>query len=390
MDDAEFDKENAELEAVFGFPSEFPYEFDSVGTEPVESGSTGTQSSDEEDFFAGLTRRLSHTSLHETRKEQQLTVPICNSDKTESQKMTRGLAGSPQSILSGIGSWSGRSGGSGDGSPNGSSRVPSPTTTPFKASNDAWDVLYEAAGQVARLKMYGDVSSKLEFQNRGVLGGLPPHAVAGNAFLANQGISQVRYQQVRAEQLLKQQQQQQCGSVWAKQGKASWVTQQHQAQVQNRVRDLCEFGYDYEGVKCARPLPHSAWHPLQVKQQNHQVPHFGSGSRPGLQAGSGVNKRGCAGTGVFLPRQYGAPPPESRKKTNCATPVLVPAKVIHALNLNIDDLNAASQPRFSGAFGVDYDALLARRNALLLQQKLSLRREEAANYELRLPQEWTY
>jgi len=37
-----------------------------------------------------------------------------------------------------------------------------------------------------------------------------------------------------------------------------------------------------------------------------------------------------------------------------AAPVLVPAKVIHALNLNIDDFNAASQPRFSGAFGVDY------------------------------------
>ena len=38
----------------------------------------------------------------------------------------------------------------------------------------------------------------------------------------------------------------------------------------------------------------------------------------------------------------------------CATPVLVPAKVIHALNLNIDELNAAGQPRFSSAFGVDY------------------------------------
>ena len=35
-----------------------------------------------------------------------------------------------------------------------------------------------------------------------------------------------------------------------------------------------------------------------------------------------------------------------------AAPVLVPAKVIHALNLKIDDLN--SQPRFLGAFDVDY------------------------------------
>ncbi|XP_020237033.1 uncharacterized protein LOC109816426 [Cajanus cajan] len=383
MEDAEFDKENTHLDPAFAFPSEFPYEFHSVGTEPLESGSTGTESSDEEDFFAGLTRRLGHTSLNETRKEQ-LTLPIFNSARTESQKMTRALAGSPQSILSGIGSWSGRSGGSGEGSPNGSSRVPSPTTTPFEGGNDAWDVLSAAAGQVARLKI-NEATSKMDFYNRGVLGGLPPPVVAENAFFVNQGVSQVRYQ-VRPEQV-------QCGgSVWGRQGKASWVTQQQHPcpEVQNRVRDLREFGYDYEGLKCARPLPHSAWHPLQVKHQNHQVANFGSGSRPGLQTGSGV-KRGCGGTGVFLPRQYGPPPPESRKKTSCAAPVLVPAKVIHALNLNMDDLNAASQPRFSSAFGVDYDALIARRNALLLQQKLSLRRDEAANYEvLRLPQEWTY
>jgi len=77
MDESEFD-------AAFGFPSEFPYDFQSVGAEPLESGSTGTESSDEEDFFAGLTRRLSHASLHETKKEQLLTVPICNGDnKTE-------------------------------------------------------------------------------------------------------------------------------------------------------------------------------------------------------------------------------------------------------------------------------------------------------------------
>ena len=104
------------------------------------------------------------------------------------------------------------------------------------------------------------------------------------------------------EQVLKQQ----CGSVWGRQVKPnSWSSQ---LQVQNR---------GYEGsVKCARALPQPAWPPLQVKHQNHQhLPHAGSGSRPVLQTGSAV-KRGCAGTGVFLPRQYGAPPPEPRKKTS--------------------------------------------------------------------------
>jgi len=40
---------------------------------------------------------------------------------------------------------------------------------------------------------------------------------------------------------------------------------------------------------------------------------------------------------------------------------LVPAKVIHALNLNTDDLNAANQQRFSSAFGVDYGKWVLRK-----------------------------
>lgn len=117
-------------------PYEFPYEYGV--SSPV---STETESSDEEeDFLAGLTQRLSHsTLLHDTtQKQRQLTK-------------TRDLAGSPQSTLTGMG---GRCGGSGDGSPNSHSGVPS----------DPWEVIYAAAGQVARLKMHAQVS-QLHFQN---------------------------------------------------------------------------------------------------------------------------------------------------------------------------------------------------------------------------------
>ncbi|KAI4306772.1 hypothetical protein L6164_030021 [Bauhinia variegata] len=78
---------NADLDAAFSFPSEFPYEFDSFGvssalSSPVESvaGSTEAESSDEEFFFTGLTRRLSRASLNDTRK---LTVPNSTRDKAE-------------------------------------------------------------------------------------------------------------------------------------------------------------------------------------------------------------------------------------------------------------------------------------------------------------------
>ena len=198
----------AGFEPSLTFPTEFPYEFDSFCSSsalssPVESvaGSTETESSDEEDFFAGLTRRLTQSSLQETQK---LTVPgsfshtkpeVTFSSKAKQPftlvsssfsslivfenrvliwvslfgELTQWvMAGSPQSTLSGIGSWSGRSGVSSNGSPNGPSQFPSPPTTPFGAQNDTWDLIYAAAGQVARLKVSGE-SQKYNPQSRGLL-----------------------------------------------------------------------------------------------------------------------------------------------------------------------------------------------------------------------------
>ncbi|XP_028779732.1 uncharacterized protein LOC114752227 isoform X2 [Neltuma alba] len=387
LGDKENDKNgvNADLDASFGFPSEFPYDFYSFGpsgsamSSPVESvaGSTETDSSGsdvDEDFFAAWSRRLSQSSLYKTPK---LTVATCcDRDKTEVQK-TRGLARSPQSTLSGIGSWSGSSAVSGDRSPSIGSQVPSPPTTPFPAKNDlAWDVIYAAAGQVARLKMNSEVS-KYDFQNGAFLGAPRPAIPKTQApsIYSNQSFLQAQ-----------QASQQQCTSVWGRQAKADWLAQQQQKMQNRAVRNV-----GYESVKCGRPLsmPHCAWSPLQVQTHNHQqVQLNGSGSRAAANGGS-VGRRGCGGTGVFLPRQYGNPP-EPRKKTSCA-PVLLPSKVVPGRNLKSDDLNAANQTGFSAAFAAEYDALVARRNALLLQQqRISGRPEEVANHDLRLPQDWIY
>ncbi|GJM88757.1 hypothetical protein PR202_ga05314 [Eleusine coracana subsp. coracana] len=50
----------------------------------------------------------------------------------------------------------------------------------------------------------------------------------------------------------------------------------------------------------------------------------------------------------------------------CST-VLVPARVVQALNLNLDDLGA--QPCYPGGFFLDHDALISRSNAMLANQK---------------------
>uniref|UniRef100_A0A803P1L5 TIP41-like protein n=1 Tax=Cannabis sativa TaxID=3483 RepID=A0A803P1L5_CANSA len=395
---------------VNGFPTEFPYEFDSFGSNsalssPVESvvSSTETESSDEEDFFAGLTRRFAQSNLREAQKP---AAPCLSQEKPEWVS-----SGSPQSILSGIGSWSGRSTISSNGSPNGPSQVVSPPTTPFGAKNDTWDLIYAAAGQVARLKMSGE-DAKMSQQGRGLLGPprtpspLPSLRNPNSGLYSNQGLSQniAQFQALKPDIAVKPQ----GANAWGRQVKACWSAQaqaqvqvqaQAQAQahahaqqqnqhyfhqqVQNRGRNN-----GYENGRCGRALnlSQSAWPSLQVQNQN-QLPNRPAMGAAAPHTGSGA-KRECAGTGVFLPRRY-SNPPESRKKS--ASPnVLLPAKVVQALNLSFEDSNGYSQPRFGCNIAPDHEALMARRNAILDQQRRSLRPEVALNHEIRLPQEWTY
>ncbi|KAJ4891997.1 Uncharacterized protein Rs2_31745 [Raphanus sativus] len=115
-----------------GFPNEFPYEFDSPAfspgfTSPGNSTETEDESSDdEEDFLAGLTRRLAPST-------QRLPPPT--SSKSEEKRQVA-AATSPQSTLR--------------------SPIAPPShaahTAPFKRDN-AWDVISAAAGEVARLKL---------------------------------------------------------------------------------------------------------------------------------------------------------------------------------------------------------------------------------------------
>ncbi|XP_007009141.2 PREDICTED: uncharacterized protein LOC18585980 [Theobroma cacao] len=368
-----------------GFPTEFPYEFDSFDSSsalssPVESvvGSTETESGDEDEFLAGLTRRLAHST------SQKFTVPVLSLDKTEKSGV---LASSPQSTLSGLGSWSTSS----NGSPNGPSQVPSPPTTPFGAQNDTWDLIYAAAGQVARLKMSNEAPKYTSFNYGRGLPKAQSHAVMRNSssgLYPSQGLSynlaQTNQYHGRQEQVLKPQ----CGAVMARQVKASnWqaqLQQQQQQHIQSRARN--------NNVVGVRPLglPQSSWPPLQVQSQQQQQPQHnsGSGMRAMFLSGSGSVKRECAGTGVFLPRRYGNPP-EPRKKSGCST-VLLPAKVVQALNLNFDDTNGHVQPHINPSFASNYDALLARRNALSTQARRGYRPEGGLNHEIHLPQEWTY
>lgn len=288
--------------------------------------------------------------------------------KGESPKPSE-MATSPQSTLYGIGSSSFSSDG---GSPDGPSQVSSPPSTPFRQPrDDALDLLYAAAGEVERLGLNNESS-------RGLL--VPPQAcsyqipVAKNQKngtgcfyssrdLIQQQLQAARFYQLKKQQLLKLQQQQQQYSAAA----AAADCRRNQNRATNSVR----------------PLSTSAWPPLQSQpQQQQQTPLPGSGMTAVFL--NGGSRRQSNGTGVFLPRRVGTTS-EPKKKPGCST-VLLPARVVQALNLNLDDMGL--HPRFPGCYVLDNDAAIARSN--MKRNQAAAAPAAATSPELRLPQEWTY
>ncbi|XP_047961764.1 uncharacterized protein LOC125206560 [Salvia hispanica] len=255
------------------------------------------------------------------------------------------MSTSPQSTLSHLSSWAG----SNNGSPNG---FPSPPTTP---KNDAvGDLVYLAAGQLAKLKLNAAAAKT------------PNPSLVHSIYLQQQMVKQ-KYQ-MRA-------------------GQEAWPVQPN---------------------------------PTRVVGLGGRAAAFGSG-------GAAV-KKGCAGTGVFLPRRYGNntnpnPNPnnnyiinndviikndcnayyasDARKKSAGYSAAAIPIRNVHALKKNLDNMNGFAQsqpqpiyhPKLDRGFISDYDLLMARRNALLLQQQrrsFLLEGSSPINRGAYLPQEWTY
>lgn len=392
--DAAVNNKNAEAKDVFGsvneyggtplFPCEFPYGFGSFNGfssdlgSPVESvvGSTETES-DEEDYLAGLTRQMAHSTLEDEYRRNRVASGAENTKR-------RTASESPQSTLCAAGNACGCGQGSGHGSPNGPLRVSSSSAT--------WDLLYAAAGEVAKLR--GDQGSHCFNHNsqRRTHWDPPrmqPSAVSlpmensltsdaslyQNPLMSYQKLQESQYQQLRHHQMMKQQEKEQIAN-------GAWIGQllQNQTAVQNN-----------RGRNTVTPLglSSSTWPPLQPRKT-------GSDMRA-VFAGNPRAKRESAGTGVFLPRRV-VPPMETRKKPGCTT-VLLPARVVQALNLNLDDRSGPQHrypSRYGGSFNADGDAAFFRLRGddnVPSHQKLNILRSQPVmmnNNEVRLPQEWTY
>uniref|UniRef100_A0A452Z8K6 Uncharacterized protein n=1 Tax=Aegilops tauschii subsp. strangulata TaxID=200361 RepID=A0A452Z8K6_AEGTS len=330
-----------------------PDEFldDDFFSEEEKAAVAARSESDEEDSLAGLSRRL---------------AGLLGGDKlaVTPAKQEEVTAGSPKSTLCGLPK-------SGQESPNsGASQGNSPPSSPLEQQPaDPWDVLYEAAGQVNSIPAPGH---PYVLHGRG---GFvpparkasppppPPHvpAPAGTAaggvyyhpfahLITQRQIQAARFHLLKQQQLFKQQRDRQLAAA------AAWGVRRNAAAKRAGAAPI--------------DLSPASFPPLLKTQLQHTpAPHPTHPAAAGMRAvfltPPGA-KRERNGTGVFLPRPAGAPA-EPRKKSGCST-VLVPARVVHALNLNLDDLGA--QPRYAGGIILDHEALIGRSNAMLASQKM--------------------
>lgn len=362
------------------YPFEFPLGFGPFGVtsdlgSPVESlvGSSETES-DEEEYIAGLTHQMKRSTLEDG-------FGLDNSH-------VWGSSGSPQSTLCAVGSGCGCKQSSSRGSPNGHYQASHPQLT--------LDLLYAAAGEVSKMRMneeaYGFINS------RGPLA--PPRKPSPVSVpLKNRETDAEVYQQLQASQFLHLRRQQlieQMNSA-ARVGQTKGSVRHPQPQMpQNRGRNN-EF---FNGRNCRSATAGLASQPTwAAPPRKHTInpPPNGSGMRA-VFLGAPGGKRECAGTGVFLPRQAGGTISDTRKKPACST-VLVPARVMQALNLNLDDMYVQRiqplqlQSRYPSVLnaGKNDVSVRIRSETLVSQQKPNLRAAvPAVNHDIGLPQEWTY
>ncbi|EEF41716.1 uncharacterized protein LOC8272053 [Ricinus communis] len=146
-----------------------------------------------------------------------------------------------------------------------------------------------------------------------------------------------------------------------------------------------------------RHLPQLPLQPQQQQLRSKSNPRAHSRTRHptnGASGGSGMRaifldsgKQTC-GTGVFLPRRAGTNLPFSKKPA--CSPVLLPARVVQALNLNIHETGLQISRRKDASRSGDCNLIKNRTGKDGSAQCCVVSQNENSSPEILLPKEWTY
>lgn len=296
------------------------------------SGSTETESDEEDIVLAGLTRKMGRVALEDS------SCPVHSKGTV--------LSSSPQSTLCGCVCNQGSS----RDSPSGPVSPPQPPPKDNeKDSNATLDLLNKAAGEVARLKMKTDDSSNNNNCKKSTGTGFFDCSQKGILYpapLRNPDLFPPLYFQPQFHHF--------PPMVWSPSVGAQYNQPKQQPPQQNRATKNNN-NQNNKSTNNNRPLglPPSAWPPLQAQNQAqaHNMQPAPVFPRP---------KRECAGTGVFLPRRV--TPSDTRKKS---------------------EGNTNTTKTKNGKGSQSQSQSTNRRNSRTTQAS-------ANQGDIQLPQEWTY
>ncbi|XP_027942052.1 uncharacterized protein LOC114195765 [Vigna unguiculata] len=131
-----------------------------------------------------------------------------------------------------------------------------------------------------------------------------------------------------------------------------------------------------------------------ARSSSYQRPKHATGG-PGMQAVFLVSGQGsCGGTGVFLPQKAGT---KSTRKPACA-PVLLPARVVQALNLKVHQLgmqiSPSQGPKYGQRNGEVYRSESTKKKSYekegMKQCSVIISQSQSCSPDIFLPKEWTY
>ncbi|KAJ0705139.1 hypothetical protein HanPI659440_Chr14g0570271 [Helianthus annuus] len=328
-----------------------PYDF-------ASSSSTESES-DDDDVIPGLTHRFTRS----VSLQERLKVPYTIQKK-------RVFSVSPESTLN----WNAC----------GPTHVRSSPTTPFgQPDNDALELIYAAAGQVARMKM--NAVNHAVYGSRSLLGAPRPLGPPLSHLNRNCTMFNEKQQMFFRQQQLRD------------------------------SRDRFSGGPNYPTAPrfvSGRPVGvgQPAWPPYPVERRQQPGNEFGLKPVPVGSNGRSIPavKKGCAGTGVFLPRNYSNAPPETKKNQVCSAANPAGRVLAQSMNKNHDPIVKKAQANMNGVFLRQNEAppvaqhhnnvkgdelaemIMAQRQraVMLAQQRRSSSHESVP--EVVLPQEWTY